>query len=181
MPSAWPDRPGAVTVAALQAAAERTTMHTLTLSNMGDYVGEEIALTDWLTITQDMVDGFARATLDPDWMHVDVERSKVEGPFGGTIVQGFLCSSLVIYFSHEYGGLPVDAAYGLNYGIDRARYLTPVLTGSRVRDRITLTEYTERGEGRFLIKTNHVLELEGSERPAAIVDWLTLNYAELDY
>ena len=96
-----------------------------------------------------------------------------QSPFGGTIVQGFLISSLVIYFSHEFGGLPADASYGLNYGIDRARYLTPVLT--------TLTEFQERDEGRFLIKTNHVLELEGSEKPAAVVDWLTLNFADLDY
>lgn len=156
-------------------------MNTLTLSNMADHVGEEIALTDWLTITQEMVDGFAQATRDPDWMHVDVERSQRESPFGGTIVQGFLITSLVVYFSHEYGGLPADASYGLNYGIDRARYLVPVLTGSELRDRITLTGFQERGEDRFLIKTNHVLELKGSDKPAAIVDWLTLNFADLEY
>ena len=61
----------------------------LTMDSAADHIGEEVALTDWITITQEMVDGFAGATLDPDWMHVDVERSRRESPFGGTIVQGF--------------------------------------------------------------------------------------------
>jgi len=153
----------------------------LTQANAMTRIGEEIVVTDWLTITQDMVDGFAGATLDPDWMHIDVERSRTESPFGDTIVQGFLVSSLVIYFSHENGVLPHDAAYGLNYGIDRARYLAPVVTSSRVRDRITLTSCEDRGEGRLLMKTHHVIELEGSEKPAAVVDWLALTYPKLDY
>ena len=153
----------------------------LTMDTAADHIGEEVALTDWLTITQEMVDGFAHSTLDPDWMHVDVERSKRESPFGATIVQGFLMSSLVIYFSHHYRITPVDSAYGLNYGIDRARYLSPVLTGSRVRDRIVLSDFHERGENRFLMKTRHTIEVEGSEKPGAVVDWLALMYRGLDY
>jgi acyl dehydratase len=153
----------------------------LTLANAESLVGEELAVTDWLTITQEMVDGFARSGLDPDWMHVDVERSKREGPFGGTIVQGFLISSLVIYFSEEGGAIPKDAAYGLNYGTDKVRYLTPVLTGARVRDRITLSGCEERGEGRLLLKTHHEIEIEGADKLAAVVDWLSLSYPDLDY
>lgn len=156
-------------------------MPALTSATAADYLNKEIALTDWLTITQEMVDGFAEATLDPDWMHVDVERSRREGPFGSTIVQGFLTSSLVIYFSHHYGIRLADAAYGLNYGSDRVRYLQPVLTGSRVRDRIVLTDFGKRGEGRFLMKTNHTIEIEGSDRPAAVMDWLVLYNLRLDY
>ena len=153
----------------------------LTIDTAADHIGEEVALTDWLTITQEMVDGFAGATLDPDWMHVDVERSQRESPFEGTIVQGFLMSSLVIYFSHHCGVVPADSAYGLNYGIDRARYLTPVRTGSRVRDRIVLCDFHERGENRYLMKTRHTIEVEGEERPGAVVDWLALMYRDLDY
>jgi acyl dehydratase len=153
----------------------------LTSTTAADYLNREIALTDWLTITQEMVDGFARSTLDPDWMHVDVERSRREGPFGGTIVQGFLLSSLVIHFSHESGVTLSDSAYALNYGSDRARYLQPVLTGSRVRDRIVLTEFRERGEGRYLMKTSHTIEVEGADKPGAIIDWLVLYYLTLDY
>lgn len=156
-------------------------MADLTMANAASRVGEDLAVTDWLAITQAMVDGFANATLDSDWMHVDVARAKVESPFGGTIVQGFLVSSLVIYFSHKSGTQPVDAAYGLNYGIDRARYLQPILTGARLRDHISLTGCEERGEGRLLLKTHHKIELEGSEKPAAVVDWVTLSYPALDY
>ena len=153
----------------------------LTIDTAAGHVGEEVALTDWLTITQEMVDGFAGATLDPDWMHVDVERSRRESPFGGTIVQGFLMSSLVIYFSEHGRILPTDAAYGLNYGIDRARYLTPVLTGSRVRDRIVLTDFHERGENRYLMKTHHTIEIEGEGKPGAVIDWLTLAFRTLEH
>ena len=153
----------------------------LTIDTAAGHIGEEVALTRWLTITQEMVDGFARATLDPDWMHVDVERSRRESPFGGTIVQGFLLSSLVIHFSDRSRILPTDAAYGLNYGIDRARYLAPVRTGSRVRDRIVLADFRERGENRYLMKTRHSIEIEGGEKPAAVVDWLTLAFRNLAY
>ena len=144
-----------------------------------NYIGQEIAVTDWLTLTQDMVNGFAGSTLDPDWMHVDVERSIRESPFEGTIVQGFLMMCLVIYFCHELQ--PRDTVYGLNYGIDRARFLTPVLTGSRVRDRVVLTDFTERGADRYLMKTSHTIEAEGEEKPGAVVDWLALWYRNLDY
>ena len=156
-------------------------MEPLTIDNAGRHLGEELVVTDWLPITQKMVDGFAEATLDPDWMHVDVERSKRESPFGGTIVQGFLMSSLVIYFAHHYHISPTDAAYGLNYGLDRARYLTPVLVGSRVRDHIELADFRERGENRFLMRTKDTIEVEGEEKPGAVVDWLALFYRDLDY
>ncbi len=156
-------------------------MQPLTTANAAGYIGKELVVTDWLAITQTMVDGFADATKDPDWMHVDVERSACEGPFGGTIVQGFLMSSLVIYFSNHYGVTPSDSAYGLNYGTDRVRYLTPVLTGSRVRDRMVLTDFRERGENRFLMKTTHTIEVEGEDKPGAVVDWLTLHFLNLDY
>ena len=156
-------------------------MEPLTLSNAPQRIGEELVVTDWLTITQAMVDGFAQATKDPDWMHVDVARSQREGPFGGTIVQGFLMSSLVIYFSNHYDVTPTDSAYGLNYGTDRVRYVTPVLTGSRVRDRIVLEGFHERQPGRFLMKTRHTIEVENSTKPGAVVDWLALMYRDLDY
>ena len=153
----------------------------LTIDSAADHVGEEVATSDWITVTQEMVDAFAGATLDRDWMHVDVARSQRESPFEGTIVQGFLMSSLVIHFSHRCGILPVDSAYGLNYGIDRARYLTPVRTGSRVRDRILLSDFRERGANRYLMKTRHTIEVEGAEKPAAVVEWLALMYRNLDY
>lgn len=143
-------------------------------------IGQDLVVSDWVTLTQDMVDKFADATKDPDWMHVDVARSERESPYGGTIVQGFLNMSLVIYFSHTLDFQPKDTVYGLNYGIDRARFLTPVRTGTRVRDHVALTGFTPRGEGRYLMKSTHTIEAEGEEKPAAVIDWLVLWFRDLE-
>ena len=145
------------------------------------YIGKELFVSDWTVITQEMVTGFAAATLDPDWMHVDVERSRRESPYGGTIVQGFLMQSLVIYFTHVAGLQPSDTAYGLNYGMDKVRFLAPVPTGARVRDRITLTDFQERSPGRYLQKSTHTIELEGSDKPAVVADWLALWFKDLKH
>jgi acyl dehydratase len=145
------------------------------------YIGKELFVSDWTVITQEMVTGFATATLDPDWMHVDVERSRRESPYGGTIVQGFLMQSLIIYFTHVAELQPSDTAYGLNYGMDKVRFLAPVPTGSRVRDRITLTDFQERSPGRYLHKSTHTIELEGSDKPAVVADWLVLWFKDLKH
>jgi acyl dehydratase len=143
------------------------------------YIGQELSVSDWLTISQPQVTGFAECTLDPDWMHVDVERSRRESPYRETIVQGFLMQSLVIYFLHQANLQPRDTAYGLNYGMDRVRFLVPVVTGSRVRDHIVLTGFSPRGEGRYLMKTTHTLDLEGSSKPAMVAEWLVLWFRDL--
>ncbi len=154
-------------------------MKRFTIETAPSLIGQKLGTTDWLTITQEQVDGFAEATLDLDWMHIDVERSRKESPYGGTIVQGFLNMSLVIYFAHSSGAQPRDVSYGLNYGIDRGRFLTPVLVGSRVRDHITLTGFEQREENRYLMKSSHTIEAEGEEKPAAVVDWCALWFREL--
>jgi acyl dehydratase len=118
-----------------------------------ELIGQELAVSDWLTIDQEMVTRFATTTLDPDWMHVDVKRSRASSPYGGTIVQGFLMLSLVIYFGHVSGIQPKDTAYALNYGLDRVRFLAPVRTGSRVRNRIVLADFRVRAPGRYLQRT----------------------------
>lgn len=146
-----------------------------------NYVGKEIALTDWLTINQQQVDEFASATLDPDWMHIDVERSKREGPYGTTIVQGFLTMSLVIHLSHENNLIPGGTAYGLNYGMDHVRFTDVVTVGSRVRSRIKLLSVEPRDQGRYLYKTEHILEVEGSDKPGMVAEWLVMWFTELSH
>ena len=143
------------------------------------HVGEELAVSDWTTLTQEQVDMFATATKDPDWMHVDVERSRAESPYGATIVQGFLMMSLVIHLTHATATEPAGVAYGLNYGMDRVRFTSVVTVGSRVRSRIKLLDVAPRGEGRYLYKTQHYLEVEGQEKPAMVADWLSLFFTEL--
>ncbi len=146
-----------------------------------EHVGEELAVSEWSTLTQQQVDMFATATKDQDWMHVDVERSRTESPYGTTIVQGFLMMSLVIHLTHETSTEPAGVAYGLNYGMDRVRFTSVVTVGSRVRTRIKLMDVTPRGEGRYLYKTQHYLEVEGQEKPAMVAEWLALYFTELEH
>ena len=94
-----------------------------------DHIGEELAVSEWTTLTQEQVDMFATATKDPDWMHVDVGRSRNESPYGTTIVQGFLMMSLVIHLTHQTSTGPEGVAYGLNYGMDRVRFTSVVTVG----------------------------------------------------
>jgi len=146
-----------------------------------DHVGEELAVSDWTTLTQNQVDLFATATKDPDWMHMDVERSRAQSPYGTTIVQGFLMMSLVIHLTHETNTEPDGVAYGLNYGMDRVRFTSVVKVGSRVRSRIKLLSVTPRSHGRYLYKTQHYLEVEGQDKPAMVADWLVLFFTEMEH
>ncbi|MEM7706376.1 MAG: MaoC family dehydratase [Pseudomonadota bacterium] len=131
-------------------------------------VGEELGVSDWLTIDQDRVNAFADATLDPQWIHVDIERATQE--MGGTIVHGFLTLSLMVHLSEQ-----VVAWQGvsrvINYGCNKIRFTGMVPTGARVRMRITLPTAEPKGEGK-LVTLNCVVEVEGQERPALIAEWL---------
>ncbi|MGH6954048.1 MAG: MaoC family dehydratase [Alphaproteobacteria bacterium] len=150
------------------------------IDNAHQFIGKELAVSDWLRIDQPMVTTFANTTLDPDWMHVDVARSRRESPYGGTIVQGFLMLSLVIHFGHVLGTQPKDTAYGLNYGLDKVRFLAPVLVGARVRNHVVLADFRERSPGRYLQRTTNTLEVEGSDKPGMVADWLVLWFRDLD-
>jgi acyl dehydratase len=138
--------------------------------------GEESQISEWLLVEQKQIDQFGHATLDSDWMHVDPERAKRDGPFEGTIAFGFWTLSMLTYFVRHAGGrdYPDGALYGLNYGFDRVRLIEPVVVGKRIRNRSKLLEITERGAGRFLVKTENTVEIEGSEKPAMVAEWLVL-------
>ena len=137
------------------------------------HVGQEIALSDWLLVTQDRVNQFAQVTSDPDWMHIDVERAKA-GPVGQTIAQGFLTLSLLMYFTHQAAYLPKDVEYALNYGLDRVRWISPVKVGKRIRNRMTLKAVTSKGHGRYLVTVVNTVEIEDESRPAMVAQWLGL-------
>jgi len=144
------------------------------LANADQFVGQEIALSDWITIDQDQVDRFGAVTRWPTWMHVDPERCAKESPYGGTLVHGFLVVSLLSYFLEASGARPKDGARSLNYGLDKVRVLQPMVTGDgvRLRDRITLLDVTDRGDGKKLLKTAHEIEVEGLEGPAVYAEYL---------
>lgn len=145
-----------------------------TVEEMSTLIGSDLGVSDWLTVEQKMIDDFGRSTKDMDWLHVDPLRADREGPYGGTIAFGFWSLSMLTYFSHQIGMWPTDVAYGLNYGLEKVRWLHPVRVGSRIRQRCTLKSLEEREDGSVLIRTSNVLEIEGEERPAMVADWLGL-------
>src|SRR6202789_2912834 len=113
-------------------------MGNFTLAGLSESVGQELGLSDWVTIDQPRIDTFASCTGDRQWIHIDVERAKRESPFRGPVAHGYLTLSLVGSLSQEVGVVPSDAAAGFNYGLDKVRFLAPVPAGARVRLRVTL-------------------------------------------
>ena len=145
-----------------------------TLATIRDFVGKELGVSDWVTVDQQRIDAFADCTGDHQWIHVDVERATRESPFGGTIAHGYLTLSLLPMMQFHVGTLPEGVTAGLNYGADRVRFITPVKSGARIRDRITLLAAEDKGGGRILTTTRHTVEIEGEEKPALVADTLAM-------
>lgn len=146
----------------------------LTFDTMNDHIGEELGVSDWITIDQGMIDTFADCTNDHQWIHVDVERARRESPFGAPVAHGFLTLSLVSGLAHSIGVRPQPLETSINYGLDRLRFITPVKVGSRVRLRSILTGFEEREPGQYLMKTDSIVEIEGEEKPALVAETLVL-------
>jgi acyl dehydratase len=149
-------------------------MTNLTLAGLAERIGQELGISDWVAIDQARIDSFALCTGDHQWIHVDVERAKREGPFRGPVAHGYLALAMVAPLSMQVGVIPRDAAAGLNYGIDKVRFLAPVPAGARVRLRVVLAGIEPRDGGQVIMKTQNTLELEGSEKPALIAETLAL-------
>jgi acyl dehydratase len=139
-------------------------------------IGTELEPSAWLEITQERVDGFAEATNDFQFIHVDAERA-AQTPFGSTIAHGFLTLSLISFLSAEAGLQPKDAVMTINYGSDGFRFLAPVRVGSRVRLRRTIVDVKEKRPGQWLVKTAAKIEIEGGEIPALVGEFLALYIA----
>ena len=137
--------------------------------------GTQLGPTDWLTVDQDRVDGFADVTGDHQWIHVDVERAK-DGPFGGTIAHGYLTLSLVSMFLPQL--IEVRGfAHAVNVGLDRLRFLAPVVVGSRIRAVSEIVSVEEiKGGIQSIVRVT--IEIEGSEKPALIADTISRYYPE---
>jgi acyl dehydratase len=144
------------------------------VATIGDFVGREIGVSNWVVIDQARIDAFAECTGDKQWIHVDLERAKRESPFGGTIAHGYLTLSLLAAMSMEVGIVPKDASAGLNYGLDKVRFMTPVKAGASVRNRVTLVSAESKGNGRVLIKTMNELQIGGEDKPALIAETLAM-------
>ncbi len=143
-----------------------------------DHVGQEVGITDWLTIEQERIDQFARATDDHQYIHVDAARA-AQTPFGGTIAHGFLTLSLLSALSSRGGGLKLEnTVMGINYGLDRVRFVNPVRSGQRIRARFNLRSAEEKTPGRYLMRYAVTVEIEGEEKPALVADWLGMTVVD---
>jgi len=149
-------------------------MGELTLAGLGEHIGRELGVSDWVALDQRRIDAFAACTGDHQWIHVDVERAKRESPFQGPIAHGYLTLAMVAPLAIEIGIIPTDAAAGLNYGVEKVRFLAPVPAGARVRLHVSLSGVESRDNGQVIMKTLNTLEVEGSEKPALIAETLAL-------
>ena len=147
-------------------------MRTFTsLEEVSAAAGSEIGTGEWLQVDQDRVNAFADATGDHQWIHVDESRAK-EGPFGGTIAHGYLTLSLLPYLGVSVYSLETPGAK-LNYGLNKVRFPTPVLVGSRVRAAVAFGEVTELPTGlQLVVKTT--VEIEDAEKPACVAESVVL-------
>jgi len=137
-------------------------------------VGSEIGRTDWISIDQDRIDKFAEATGDHNWIHVDPERAAAETPFGGTIAHGFLTLSLLPMLLYQIYDLQ-PRKMSLNYGLDKVRFITPVPADGRVRGVLVFRSFEEEAGGRLKFFGTMTIELEGSDRPACVADFVSLH------
>lgn len=141
----------------------------------GELVGTEIGVGEWFEVAQDRIDAFADATDDHQWIHEAGEKAD-NGPFGGPIAHGFLTLSLLTPLTWDINAkLVEDAVMVINYGLDKVRFITPVPSGGRIRARVELVEAKDVANGTQL-KTLVTVELEGSEKPAAVVEQLIRVY-----
>lgn len=157
-----------------EAAAPKRVLDSL--DALKDLVGQEVAVTDWFTMTQERVQQFADATLDHQWIHVDVERAKRESPFKGPIAHGFLTLSLLAHFMQSAVGIRQGVRMGVNYGMNKVRFVSPVRVGSRIRARFALQSIKDVAPNGVEAQYNATIEAEGSEKPACVAEWLVRYY-----
>jgi acyl dehydratase len=135
-------------------------------------VGQPLGVSDWKEIDQKRVAAFADVTEDHQWIHVDVDRAAAESPYGGTIAHGFLTLSLIPVLCQQNYRVE-NRKMGINYGLDKVRFLAPVVVGSRVRVRSELLDVTKVADDIVNLTIRNTVELDGSDKPAAVADMIT--------
>ncbi|MEY4882649.1 MAG: hypothetical protein RIS34_503 [Pseudomonadota bacterium] len=145
-----------------------------TLADIAAQAGHEVAVSEWTTITQVQVDQFAQATGDQQWIHVDVERAK-SGPFGGPIAHGFLTLSLIPQFFTSSFEI-VESRMGVNYGLNKVRFMAPVPVGSRLRARMKLLQCDAIDNRGVQMVWEVLVEREGSTKPVCAAEMLVRHY-----
>jgi acyl dehydratase len=137
------------------------------LDELRGLIGQEAGVSDWVAVTQEMIDRFADLTGDDQWIHVDVDRAKKETPFGATIAHGFLTVSLLSNLSRQAVEVRGDFKMRINYGFNKLRFVSPVPAGSRIRGHLSPLKVTENE-----VTWQVTVELEGRDKPALVAEWL---------
>ena len=146
-----------------------------TLQDLAACVGQEVAVSDWITITQEQVNQFAEATGDHQWIHVDVERAKKDMPGGKTIGHGFLTLSLIPMLAAQVSRIN-NVRNGINYGCNKVRFTSPVPAGSKVRARTKLVAADPVDGGGVRLTNQVTIEIEGKDRPACVAETMSIVY-----
>jgi acyl dehydratase len=145
------------------------------IEELKSLVGQQVGTSDWLEVTQSRINDFADATEDHQWIHIDVERAKTDSPFHNTIAHGFLTLSLLPDLASQAVKVQGDFKMGINYGLNRLRFVSPVPAGSRVRAKFTL-QSVEDFQGGNQITWSVTVETEGGQKPALVAEWLVRYY-----
>jgi acyl dehydratase len=132
-------------------------------------IGAELGVSRWVDIDQARIDAFADTTMDHQWIHVDVDKAKAESPYGATIAHGFLTLSLIPGVSKD-NYVVKNAKMGINYGLNKVRFLAPVTSGSRVRVRSQLADAIRVSDDTVNLTVRHTVEIDGVEKPAAVAE-----------
>jgi acyl dehydratase len=144
--------------------------------SLKEYEGREIAVTDWLTVTQDRIQQFAEATEDRQWIHIDRERAQKESPYSTTIAHGFLTLSLLSYFMKQAVQITGGVGMAINYGSNRVRFPSPVRSGSKIRAHVTvqsIKELSDCVEAVFAVS----MEAEGAAKPCCVAESIVRYYS----
>ena len=148
-------------------------MPVASIEEIQERVGREIGVSGWLMVDQKAIDAFADVTQDHQFIHVDPEAA-ARTPFGGTVAHGFLTLSLLSRMAADAMLRPETVRMGVNYGLDKVRFIAPVRSGKRVRGRFRLDRVEEKLPGQWQFVHNVTVEIEGEDKPALIADWIGL-------
>ncbi|MDM9625763.1 MaoC family dehydratase [Rhizobium sp. S152] len=145
----------------------------ISLADVRGLIGTETGLSDWILVDQTMIDAFANATDDHQFIHVDPVRA-AESPFGGTIAHGFLTLSLLSTMNYNCLPKVLEQTMGINYGFDNVRFVAPVKVGARIRGHFVLAEARFRGAGMLMTTYDVSIEIENERKPALTARWITI-------
>lgn len=150
-------------------------MQVINVKDVGDYVGKEVGVSDWIEIDQERISAFAEVTEDFQFIHIDPEAAKAT-PFGGTIAHGFLTLSMLSRLAKGSVLVLDGVKMGVNYGFEKVRFVNPVRSGKRIRGHFTLMSADSKLPGQWSFKYGVKVEIEGETKPALVAEWLTMQF-----